>query len=322
MHTIALGYRNTSFLAHYGSVSSTKEVPMSRFPRSFSLCAALVALLFALPMSAAVTTVYTCAIGSNQDSIANGVLISGLNATNIHTVTMNYLADTAGTYSITLAAVSGSFGGTLLGSQTQNVALGSSPTPVTWSFGDAPFTPGSTLALVHQQNSGPGEAEFNMTSDLCAGDTETVGHTSTSNGFSVSIAITDNVNTVPSCTSSSSILCIDDQLNDKRFQVSITFATTQDGGKSGNGHAIQTNSLGVDQGGMFSFFDNSNPEVLVKVLNGCGVNHQHWVFFAALTNVGFHMTVTDKTTGKSVEYSNNDNTTAIPVQDTSAFACP
>ena len=36
--------------------------------------------------------------------------------------------------------------------------------------------------------------------------------------------------------------------------------------------------------GLFYFFGASNLEMLIKVLNACGLNDRYWVFFAATTN--------------------------------------
>lgn len=78
---------------------------------------------------------------------------------------------------------------------------------------------------------------------------------------------------------------------------------------------------GISQGGVFSFFSNSNPEMLVKVLNGCAVNQKYWVFASAGTNVGFTTTVTDTATGATKTYTNPDMTPAPPFQDVNAFTC-
>ena len=71
------------------------------------------------------------------------------------------------------------------------------------------------------------------------------------------------------------------------------------------------------------FFNASNLEMLIKVLNACQVNNRYWVFFAATTNVELHLTVTDTQTGQVRTYFNPLDKAALPVQDTSAFAtCP
>jgi hypothetical protein len=117
-------------------------------------------------------------------------------------------------------------------------------------------------------------------------------------------------------------LCIDQNPGDGRFQVKVSFNTAQGGGLSGSGNPIALSSLGVDQGGLFWFFGASNPEMLIKVLDGCSLTSHFWVFFAATTNVGFTVTVTDTSTGHQASYTNADKHAALPVQDTSALTCP
>ncbi len=124
-----------------------------------------------------------------------------------------------------------------------------------------------------------------------------------------------------SCVAGADTLCIDDQPGDKRWKVASTFHTSQGGGLAGNGNAIPLTSVDVTQGGLFWFFGADNPEMLIKVLNGCGVNQRFWVFYAATTNVGFAVTVTDTKLGRSKQYTNADLTAAPPQQDTGAFTC-
>ena len=123
---------------------------------------------------------------------------------------------------------------------------------------------------------------------------------------------------VPSaaCASSATSLCIDG-----RFLVQANFHTKQGGGRSGSGQAISLQNLGVAQGGLFWFFSQDNPEMLIKVINGCSLNQRFWVFYAAGTNVGFTVTVTDTQTGHSHSYMNTDGKAAPPVQDTSSLPC-
>jgi hypothetical protein len=64
-------------------------------------------------------------------------------------------------------------------------------------------------------------------------------------------------------------------------------------------------------------------QVLIKVLNGCPINGNWWVFYAATTNVEFTITVTDTQSGRVKTYYNPPNTAAAVTQDTGAFAtCP
>lgn len=120
------------------------------------------------------------------------------------------------------------------------------------------------------------------------------------------------------CSNSETVACIDN-----RFTVSVDYSTSQSGGLSGKGRAASTEPIGFARGGLFWFFDPSNPEMLVKVLNGCGLNQRYWFFASAGTNVGYTITVTDTARGVSKTYINTDLSPAQPIQDTGAFAtCP
>ncbi len=123
------------------------------------------------------------------------------------------------------------------------------------------------------------------------------------------------------CAADANTLCIDRNPGDRRFQVRVSYATVQGGGSSGNGNAIALDTLGVTQGGLFWFFAATNPEMLVKIIDGCSLNSSFWVFYAATTNVGFTLTVTDTTTGHVQSYTNPDTDAAAPVQDTGALSC-
>jgi hypothetical protein len=114
------------------------------------------------------------------------------------------------------------------------------------------------------------------------------------------------------CTPSPTVLC----LQGNRFQVEATWQTA-----GGTGSA-QAAPLTADTGS-FWFFDPGNVELLVKVLDGCTVNHAFWVFAAGLTNVGVSLRVTDSSNSTPRTYTNNLGTAFLPIQDTAAFAtCP
>jgi concanavalin A-like lectin/glucanase superfamily protein/beta-propeller repeat-containing protein len=112
------------------------------------------------------------------------------------------------------------------------------------------------------------------------------------------------------CTAGSTVLC----LNENRFKVTATFDAG--GGNSGTAHTVQ---LTPDTGYLW-FFGSSNVEVVVKVLNGCGLGGHYWVFAGGLTDVKVVMTVTDTATGAVKTYTNPAHTKFQPIQDTSAFA--
>ncbi|HVS14443.1 MAG TPA: PKD domain-containing protein [Thermoanaerobaculia bacterium] len=75
--------------------------------------------------------------------------------------------------------------------------------------------------------------------------------------------------------------------------------------------------------GLFWFFDPTNWEVLVKVLDGCQVTGKFWVFAASTTDQGYILTVTDTSPehdGQSVQYVNAAGNPAPAITDTDALA--
>jgi ELWxxDGT repeat protein len=110
------------------------------------------------------------------------------------------------------------------------------------------------------------------------------------------------------CQSSSSRLC----LNGGRYQVEASWLTRE--GQSGTGTAV---SLSADTG-YFWFFDADNVELVAKVLDGQGVNGHVWVFYGALSDVEYTITVTDTQTGFTRRYFNPQGTLAS-VGDTQGF---
>ncbi len=116
------------------------------------------------------------------------------------------------------------------------------------------------------------------------------------------------------CSPSSTDLC----LNASRFKVEVDWKDFQ--GNRGSGQVVP---FGSDDSGLFWFFSDSNWEMLVKVLNGCGVNRRYWVFAAAVTNVEYTLRVTDKKTNATRRYFNRLGNAANATTDTDAFAsCP
>ncbi len=123
------------------------------------------------------------------------------------------------------------------------------------------------------------------------------------------------------CFPDSDTLCIDDRLGDRRFKVEIDFSTTSGGGALGAAHAIQLDDMGIRRGGLFWFFSADNPELLIKVLDGCAINDSFWVFYAAATDVGLTLTVTDTKTGHTFLRTNPDHHPVDTVQATAALPC-
>ncbi len=110
------------------------------------------------------------------------------------------------------------------------------------------------------------------------------------------------------CVADPTTLC----LNSQRFRVEVRWKDFQ--GNTGSGQAI---SLTGDTG-YFWFFSSSNIELVVKVVDGRALNSHFWVFFGALSNVEYTMTVTDSATGSVKTYVNPSGTFGS-VGDTDAF---
>ncbi len=71
---------------------------------------------------------------------------------------------------------------------------------------------------------------------------------------------------------------------------------------------------------LLHFFDRDNPEILIKVLDGCAINGHRWVFAAPATDLGFHLVVTGPE-GEKWTHRNAAGRTADPRSDTAAFTC-
>ena len=111
------------------------------------------------------------------------------------------------------------------------------------------------------------------------------------------------------CEAGGATLC----LNQARFQVAVDWAVP-DQGRSGHGTAVAVTA----DTGYFWFFDRTNVELMVKVLDGRGVNGKFWVLYGALSNVQYTITVTDTETGAVKKYDNASGNLASTA-DTSAF---
>lgn len=111
----------------------------------------------------------------------------------------------------------------------------------------------------------------------------------------------------PRCTSDP-VLC----LASDRFHVQVQWELPT--GERGEGHPV---ALSGDTG-TFWFFDPANLELIVKVLDGRAVNGRFWVFYGALSDVHYTLTVTDSVTGAVRAYVNPQGHLAS-VADTSAF---
>lgn len=122
------------------------------------------------------------------------------------------------------------------------------------------------------------------------------------------------------CVPDTETMCLDSSNNsgDKRFEIRVSFETTLGGGRIGMG--LPALIPGSSESGLFSFFQTSNKEMLIKVVNGCGLNDHFWIYFGTTTNVGFTVTVRDSVLNNMWSYENPD-LTAGQVQDINALPC-
>lgn len=77
--------------------------------------------------------------------------------------------------------------------------------------------------------------------------------------------------------------------------------------------------------GYLWFLDPSNPEVVIKEINGCYVTNPstHWIFAAGLTNFAVQIQVLDIPTGITRQYSSASGQTFTTIIDQQTpFPCP
>jgi hypothetical protein len=115
------------------------------------------------------------------------------------------------------------------------------------------------------------------------------------------------------CVPDATTLC----LNHGRFEVTANFAVSST--LAGDALVVAL----TDDTGYLWFFSSDNVEIVVKVLDGCGLNGHYWVFAGGLTNVDVCLRVTDSQNAGFTLYCNRPGTPFQPIQDTSAFStCP
>jgi hypothetical protein len=111
------------------------------------------------------------------------------------------------------------------------------------------------------------------------------------------------------CVPNGTTLC----LNASRFKVQVAWQVPAQGTSGvGNGVALTTDT------GEFWFFSANNIELVVKVVDGRAFNNKFWVFYGALSNVQYTITVTDTSDGAVKTYQNPSGNLAS-VADVSAF---
>ncbi|HKD17393.1 MAG TPA: PKD domain-containing protein, partial [Thermoanaerobaculia bacterium] len=243
------------------------------------------------------------------------------------TPTETHVYTTAGTYTVTVTATSG----TQTATATQSVVVspsGGLPRPsVDYSISGATLGSGGVwIAPVNQPITlTANETHGTYLWDFGGGVTSTdqsVTHTfATAGSATVTLTVTgDGTN-----TQGTSSIVVHFTVNDPytlyldggRFAVTTAWTTAAPGSGPSSGQGTMVD-LSNDTG-YFWFFDPTNAEVIVKVLDACSVDGHFWVFASGLTNLGVTLTVTDTQTGTSKSYTNTDGDPYAPVQDFQTF---
>lgn len=117
----------------------------------------------------------------------------------------------------------------------------------------------------------------------------------------------------PFCVPSATTACLDG-----RFAVSVEWKNYS--AVTGVGSVA---ACGTDDSSLFWFFNPQNWEILIKSVDGCGLNDRYWIYSAATTDVFYRITVTDVVGGASKTYFNYLGEPAKANNDSDAFAtCP
>jgi hypothetical protein len=117
------------------------------------------------------------------------------------------------------------------------------------------------------------------------------------------------VRTAGACVPSSTVLC----LQGGRFEVRVDYTSD-----AGSGAALATQE--TSESGSFTFFDENNVELVVKVLDACFTSFQtYWIFAAGLTNVGVVLEVTDTENSVTRRYENPQGQPFETILDTQGF---
>ena len=103
-----------------------------------------------------------------------------------------------------------------------------------------------------------------------------------------------------------------------RFRVDVTWKVES---RQGLGWVVPAAQEPPADAALFWFFAPENWELLVKVLDGCGVNGHYWVLGAAATNVEFELQIHDTVGNVGWSRRNVPGTLAPAFADVTAFPC-
>ncbi len=109
------------------------------------------------------------------------------------------------------------------------------------------------------------------------------------------VGVIQDVTAAAGCGENDGALC----LGRGRFRVEVEWDSQHDG-ERGTGSLSRLS----DESGIATFFSPDNVELVVKILDGSGINGHRWVFYGALTDVEYWLTVTDTLRDRVVVYRN------------------
>ena len=112
------------------------------------------------------------------------------------------------------------------------------------------------------------------------------------------------------CVAGEETLC----LQNGRFEVTVDWWTAD-----GEPTSALVAPKGTDDSGLFRFFDPTNWEMLIKVLDGCAVNEHVWVYGASTTDLGYSIRVRDTVANTVARYRNEAGEPARAITDNKAF---
>ena len=138
------------------------------------------------------------------------------------------------------------------------------------------------------------------------------GAGSVSGGGAADLPLTRVSSAVSACDAGSTTLC----LHDGAYEVTVDWSVD-------SGDVPQPARVARAQttdSGLLYFFDPTNWEVLVKVLDGCELNGHYWVFAATATDLQLDFTVRHRRTGVKRLYTKESGIPEAAITDLSAFA--
>ena len=112
--------------------------------------------LFVVALQARAQTIVSCPLNGGGDQITRGFYIQNYPGSTLGTVQLTYYPNGAGAYTVSLTARAGAFNGAQIGStQMATFTPAGGGTAITYDFGNAAVTPGSTVTFTQVIVAGP-----------------------------------------------------------------------------------------------------------------------------------------------------------------------